>query len=121
MFHAPVRPPEPMRRRAFGEGETRREHRLRAHPQAHPARADRAPGIWTIAVDSGIAENGCDASAIQWLGFVVRKGFEHHVAMLRGSHAGAVQEATARTLKWPIHRHEAAAAEQAASSPIFRR
>lgn len=88
-----------------------------------PIRPERIvrQATWTIAVDSGIAENGCDAIAIQWLGFVVRKGFEHHVAMLRGSHAGAVQEATARTLKWPIHRHEAAAAEQAASSPIFRR
>lgn len=42
--------------------------------------------------------------------FIGRNGFEHHVAMVRGHHAAVVEEAVARYLRWPIYRHEAAAA-----------
>ena len=41
------------------------------------------------------------------LGFIARNGFEHHVAMVRGHHAEAVDEAIDRYLGWPIYRHEA--------------
>ena len=34
-----------------------------------------------------------------------RQGFEHHVAMMRGSHADVVEEAVARYLKWDIYHH----------------
>lgn len=44
------------------------------------------------------------------LGFVVRNGFEHHVAMVRGHCASIVEEAIVRYLRWPIYRHEAAPA-----------
>ena len=73
-----------------------------------------------FAMDGGIAVTKI-ARLRQLLGFVARNGFEHHVAMVRGSHAGAVQEAMTRYLNWPIHRHEAAALAEAYSSPIFRR
>jgi L-fucose isomerase-like protein len=39
------------------------------------------------------------------LGFIARNGFEHHVAMVRGHHAEAVNEAITRYLGWPIYRH----------------
>ena len=39
------------------------------------------------------------------LGFIARNGFEHHVAMVRGNHPGAVHEAVKRYLNWPIHIH----------------
>jgi L-fucose isomerase-like protein len=38
--------------------------------------------------------------------FVARNGFEHHVAMVRGSHADIVEEAIVNYLDWPIYRHE---------------
>ncbi|MEF2074512.1 L-fucose/L-arabinose isomerase family protein [Consotaella aegiceratis] len=42
------------------------------------------------------------------LGFIVRNGFEHHLAMVRGSHAEVVEEAVSRYLDWPLYRHGAA-------------
>ena len=54
------------------------------------------------------------------LGFIARNGFEHHVAMVRGHHAGAVHEAITRYLDWPIYRHEAEPAGEAFASSIFR-
>jgi L-fucose isomerase-like protein len=39
--------------------------------------------------------------------FVGRNGFEHHVAMVRGHHAGVVEEAVGRYLGWSTYRHEA--------------
>ena len=53
------------------------------------------------------------------LGFIARNGFEHHVAMVRGHHAGAVHEAITRYLNWPIYRHEAEPAGGAFGSSIF--
>lgn len=44
------------------------------------------------------------------LGFIVRNGFEHHVAMVRGHHGDVVDEAITRYLRWPIYRHLAAPA-----------
>jgi L-fucose isomerase-like protein len=40
------------------------------------------------------------------LSFIVRNGFEHHVAMVRGEHAAIVEEAVRHYLNWPIYRHE---------------
>lgn len=34
-----------------------------------------------------------------------RQGFEHHVAMVRGSHADIVDEAVSRYLKWDVYHH----------------
>ena len=34
-----------------------------------------------------------------------RQGFEHHVAMVRGSHADVVDEAVSRYLKWDVYHH----------------
>ena len=34
-----------------------------------------------------------------------REGFEHHVAMVRGNHAGVVNEAVSRYLKWDTYLH----------------
>jgi hypothetical protein len=41
--------------------------------------------------------------------------------MVRGRHAGAVQEAVTRYLNWPIYRHEAGPSRDAFDSPLFRR
>lgn len=41
------------------------------------------------------------------LRFVTQNGFEHHVAMVRGRHAEALQEAVHRYLRWPTYHHEA--------------
>ena len=54
------------------------------------------------------------------LGFIARNGFEHHVAMVRGHHAGAVCEAVTRYLDWPIYRHEAEAGSEGFAPSIFR-
>ena len=54
------------------------------------------------------------------LGFIARNGFEHHVAMVRGHHADAVNEAITRYLNWPIYRHEPEPAGAALGSSIFR-
>lgn len=35
-----------------------------------------------------------------------RRGFEHHVAMVRGSHADVVNEAVSRYMKWDLYNHE---------------
>jgi len=43
------------------------------------------------------------------LGHLVRQGFEHHVAMVRGQHAAAVDEAVTRYLRWELYHHEPAA------------
>jgi L-fucose isomerase-like protein len=40
------------------------------------------------------------------LSFIARNGFEHHVAMVRGLHASAVEEAVTTYLDWPLYRHE---------------
>jgi L-fucose isomerase-like protein len=40
--------------------------------------------------------------------FVTQNGFEHHVAMVRGTHADVVSEAVTRYLRWPIYNHDAA-------------
>jgi L-fucose isomerase-like protein len=40
------------------------------------------------------------------LGHLCREGFEHHVAMVRGEHAAAVDEALTRYLKWDVYHHE---------------
>lgn len=45
------------------------------------------------------------------LSFIVRNGFEHHVAMVRGNHASIVEEAVRHYLDWPIYRHEAPEAD----------
>lgn len=45
------------------------------------------------------------------LSFILRNGFEHHVAMVRGKHASIVEEAVRHYLGWPIYRHEAPEAE----------
>jgi L-fucose isomerase-like protein len=43
------------------------------------------------------------------LGHLCREGFEHHVAMVRGQHAAAVDEAVSRYLGWELYHHEAEA------------
>ena len=73
-----------------------------------------------FAMDGGIAVTKV-AGLRRLLGFVARNGFEHHVAMVRGRHAGAVQEAIARYLGWPIYRHEIDPRGDAIEGPIFRR
>ena len=71
-----------------------------------------------FAMDGGIAVTKV-ARLRPLLGFIARNGFEHHVAMVRGHHAGAVYEAVTRYLNWPIYRHEAEAAPEAFGSSIF--
>lgn len=39
------------------------------------------------------------------LSHIVRGGFEHHVAMVRGQYADVIEEAISRYLGWPIYRH----------------
>ena len=34
-----------------------------------------------------------------------REGFEHHVAMVRGTHASVVEEAVTKYLKWDLYKH----------------
>jgi len=57
-----------------------------------------------FAMDGGVAVAKV-ARLRRLLGFVVRNGFEHHVAMVRGYHADAVREAVTRYLDWPTYRH----------------
>ncbi len=59
-----------------------------------------------FAMDGGIAVTRVERLR-DLLGFVVRNGFEHHVAMVRGKHAGIVHEAVTRYLDLPIYHHEA--------------
>ncbi len=70
-------------------------------------------------MDGGIAVTQI-ARLRKLLGFVARNGFEHHVAMVRGNHAGALHEAITRYLNWPIYRHEAEPAGDSFGSSIFR-
>jgi L-fucose isomerase-like protein len=58
-----------------------------------------------FAMDGGIAVTKVPRLR-EALSFVARNGFEHHVAMVRGHHAGAVHEAVMRYLEWPIHHHD---------------
>ena len=53
------------------------------------------------------------------MGFVTQQGFEHHVAMVRGHHAAAVEEAVTRYLQWPIYHHGATPAPQFAAPTRF--
>jgi L-fucose isomerase-like protein len=73
-----------------------------------------------FAMDGGIAVTKV-ARLRPLLGFIGRNGFEHHVAMVRGHHAGAVDEAIARYMNWPIYRHEADPRRDSFESPVFRR
>lgn len=41
------------------------------------------------------------------LAFICRNGFEHHVAMVRGSYAEVVDEAVDRYLGWSLYHHQA--------------
>jgi L-fucose isomerase-like protein len=72
-----------------------------------------------FAMDGGIAVSEV-ARLRKLLGFVARNGFEHHVAMVRGHHAQAVDEAVSRYLGWPTYRHEAEPEGGGFASPIFR-
>jgi L-fucose isomerase-like protein len=73
-----------------------------------------------FAMDGGIAVTKV-ARLRPLLSFIARNGFEHHVAMVRGHHADAVQEAVTRYLNWPIYRHEPDAACDGFDSSIFHR
>ena len=68
-----------------------------------------------FAMDGGIAVSEVERLR-PLLGFVARNGFEHHVAMVRGHYAAAVEEAAARYLSWPTYRHGA----EGALSSAFR-
>ena len=59
-----------------------------------------------FAMDGGIAVTRV-ANLRRLLRFVTQNGFEHHVAMVRGSHADVVAEAVTRYLGWPIYHHGA--------------
>jgi L-fucose isomerase-like protein len=39
------------------------------------------------------------------LGFLCRNGFEHHVAMVRGNYANAVEEAVSKYIGWQVCHH----------------
>jgi L-fucose isomerase-like protein len=39
------------------------------------------------------------------LGFLCRNGFEHHVAMVRGNYANAVEEAVSKYIGWQVYHH----------------
>jgi len=72
-----------------------------------------------FAMDGGIAVARV-ARLRPLLGFIARNGFEHHVAMVRGHYAEAVNEAVTRYLGWPIHRHEAEPSRETFHSTAFR-
>lgn len=57
-------------------------------------------------MDGGIAVTKV-ARLRELLRFVTQNGFEHHVAMVRGTHADIVNEAVTRYLGWPIYHHGA--------------
>ena len=56
-------------------------------------------------MDGGIAVTAVPRLR-ELLTFIARNGFEHHVAMVRGHHAGIVDEAVSRYLGWQSYRHE---------------
>jgi len=70
-------------------------------------------------MDGGIAVTKV-ARLRRMLGFIARNGFEHHVAMVRGHHAEAVNEAVSRYLNWPTYRHETSPDGEAALASVFR-
>jgi L-fucose isomerase-like protein len=57
-----------------------------------------------FAMDGGIAVTEVP-DLRNLLRHITRNGFEHHVAMVRGSYADAVEEAAARYLGWSVYRH----------------
>lgn len=57
------------------------------------------------AMDGGIAV--CEIPELQHLvNYVVKNGFEHHVAMVRGHVAGILEEAIGNYLGWDLYTHE---------------
>lgn len=56
-------------------------------------------------MDGGIAVTAVPRLR-ELLTFIVRNGFEHHVAMVRGHHASVVEEAVGRYLGWQNYHHE---------------
>ena len=73
-----------------------------------------------FAMDGGIAVTKAPRLR-RLLGFIARNGFEHHVAMVRGHHAEAVDEAVGRYLGWPTYWHQGEPSGDAFASPVFRR
>lgn len=67
-------------------------------------------------MDGGIAVTRIDRLRTL-LSHIVRNGFEHHVAMVRGRCASVVEEAVRRYLDWPIYRHEPTDADAARPLP----
>jgi len=57
-------------------------------------------------MDGGIATTRV-ANLRKLMKFITQNGFEHHVSMVRGSHAAVVEEAVIRYLGWPIYHHNA--------------
>ena len=57
-----------------------------------------------FAMDGGIAVTEIPRLR-DLLRFITRQGFEHHVAMVRGSYADVVDEATSRYLGWSVYHH----------------
>lgn len=57
-----------------------------------------------FAMDGGIAVTEIP-NLRDLLRYITRHGFEHHVAMVRGSYAGVVDEATSRYLGWSVYHH----------------
>lgn len=57
-----------------------------------------------FAMDGGIAVTEIP-NLRDLLRFITRNGFEHHVAMARGTWADILDEATARYLKWSVYLH----------------
>jgi L-fucose isomerase-like protein len=55
-------------------------------------------------MDGGIAVTQVD-NLQQLLKFICRNGFEHHVAMARGTLSAVLSEATVSYLGWEIYRH----------------
>ena len=71
-------------------------------------------------MDGGIAVTRI-ARLRSLIGFIAQNGFEHHVAMVRGHHAEALNEAVTRYLDWPTYHHQADAANVGYLNPVFRR
>ena len=72
------------------------------------ARAYVGQGEFTddpCAMDGGISV--CRVENIRKLmGYICAEGFEHHIAMVRGSCAKPLHEATSKYLGWDVHWHE---------------
>lgn len=81
--------------------------RLSSDDRTETLKCDLGQGGFTdhpFAMDGGIAVTRV-ADLRRLLRFVTQNGFEHHVAMVRGSHADVVAEAVTRYLGWPIYHH----------------